>query len=399
MPKSHTESQPHSPELDGVRGLAILAVLCSHGATVSGIFDAGPDHLTDLGMKYAMIPMWGGVDLFFALSGFLITGILLRSKSAENYFSAFYARRILRIFPIYYFVLITTLMFAHFSSGFAAILPHPASWKISYFFYLQNWPIFWHGQMMMTGPWGAYWSLAAEEQFYLIWPLIIFLFREETVAQICYIGLACAFLLRIALVIFYFGNTWGVAHMTSGRADGLLIGSACAIYTFRHNKPVPIRWVAAMASIGATMMAYIVIFQHIQLIYAGAWMSILGITSFALLSGTLVAISQHRFRAIQSVLTLSWLRKLGKYSYGIYVYHLYLLIAVRHAGNRVGLWPHLNVAEQILVFLLEVGAAYLTAMISYELYESKFLRMKKRFEPRRQLTQAATLATSQASAN
>jgi peptidoglycan/LPS O-acetylase OafA/YrhL len=103
MTTANNEAHMRFPELDGIRGLAIVGVLFSHGAGLSGLFQ--DPSLTSKLFRYCMVPLWGGVDLFFALSGFLITGILLKTRSRQNYFSSFYARRMLRIFPIYYFVL------------------------------------------------------------------------------------------------------------------------------------------------------------------------------------------------------------------------------------------------------------------------------------------------------
>jgi peptidoglycan/LPS O-acetylase OafA/YrhL len=104
LPK--TRQSQYLPELDGIRGLAILGVLCSHGVGVTGLFATTNISAPDNIFEHLMVPLWGGVDLFFALSGFLITGILVRTKGNQNYFSSFYARRALRIFPIYYLVLL-----------------------------------------------------------------------------------------------------------------------------------------------------------------------------------------------------------------------------------------------------------------------------------------------------
>lgn len=105
-------------------------------------------------------------------------------------------------------------------------------------------------------------------------------------------------------------------------------------------------------------------------------------TGFALLSGALVAVSQHRIRPIDTVLTQRWLRAMGKYSYGMYVYQFFVFWGVRSIGSRIALWAHLNVLEQTAVFFFEVIALFLVAKLSYGLYESKFLRMKAHFVPR-----------------
>jgi peptidoglycan/LPS O-acetylase OafA/YrhL len=376
------QSGKHFPELDGIRGLAIVGVLCSHGVGISGLFDASHNSLADKLLRYACVPLWGGVDLFFVLSGFLITGILLRSKTSENYFSSFYARRVLRIFPIYYLVLTLSLVMGHFSADFAAQLPAWASWKFAYFLYVQNWPIFWHGQKIMTGIWGPYWSLAVEEQFYFIWPLVVSLFPEKTIAWICYVGTACALPLRIFLSWRYFGINFGLAQITSSRVDGLFLGAACAIYMYRHRTHVPLRWIIASGSGGLMIMGYIAVFHHGELVGTKNWMTTLGITGFALLSAALVAVSPYHLKVIDRVLNLRWLRAAGKYSYGMYVYHLFIFLPMSAVGKHLGLWDRLNFPERILVLVSEMIAVFLIAKISYDVFESRFLLLKKYFSPR-----------------
>jgi peptidoglycan/LPS O-acetylase OafA/YrhL len=375
------QSGRHFPELDGIRGLAIVGVLCSHGAGLSGLFDGSHHSVADKLLRYACVPLWGGVDLFFVLSGFLITGILLRTKTSENYFSSFYARRVLRIFPIYYLVLTLSVIGGHVSTAFARQLPAWTSWRVAYFLYVQNWPMFWHGEKMMSGIWGAYWSLAVEEQFYFIWPLVVSLLPEKTITWICFLGVACALPLRIFLSLHYFGISFGLAQITSSRVDGLFLGAACAIYMFRHKRPVPMRWIIASGSVGLMVMGYIVAFHHHELVGTENWMTTLGITGFALLSGALVAISPYHIKWIDQVLTMSWLRAAGKYSYGIYVYHLFIFLPLRALGNRVGLWERSNFPERIVVLITEMITVFLIAKISYDLFESRFLLLKRYFKP------------------
>lgn len=376
------QSERHCPELDGIRGLAIMGVLCSHGVGLSGLFDGPNSSLAEKLLRYACVPLWGGVDLFFVLSGFLITGILLRTKTADNYFSSFYARRVLRIFPIYYLVLTLSVTMGHISAAFAAQLPQWASWKFTYFLYIQNWPVFWHGQKNMSGIWGPYWSLAVEEQFYFIWPLVVFLFSEKTIERICYIGTACALPLRIFFSIRYFGTDIGLAQITSSRVDGLFLGAACAIYMHRYGRNVPLRWIIASSSIGMTIMGYITVFHHSELIGTKNWMTTIGITGFALLSVSLVAIAPYHVGLINRVLNLRWLGAAGKYSYGMYVYHLFIFFPLRALGYRFGLRERLNCPEKILLLIGEMTAVFLVAKISYDLFESRFLLLKKYFSPR-----------------
>lgn len=375
------EATKHLPELDGLRGLAILGVMCSHGVGLSGLFRRTPNSLLENLFAYFTIPLWGGVDLFFVLSGFLITGILLRTKTDERYFQSFYARRTLRIFPIYYFALTLSLILGHYSTEIADILPAWNSWKVAYFLYVQNWPVFWHGEKIMGGLWGAYWSLAVEEQFYFLWPLVILHFSEKTVARLCIIGCFVALPLRILLSHFYFRGSFGLAQITSSRVDGLLLGAFIAIYMLRKRRPIPKSWIAACAFVGMSFLVFIGLSYPTEFVATGRWMTTIGITAFALLSGALVALSQHH-SPLQRVLTLKWLRTVGKYSYGMYVYHLLLFLPVRsYLLSGAASWIHLNFPEKILFMISEIMAVFVVAKLSYDHFESRFLNLKRYFSP------------------
>jgi peptidoglycan/LPS O-acetylase OafA/YrhL len=374
------------PELDGIRGLAILGVLCSHVVGLSGILNGNSPSLLEMLLSHTVVPMWGGVDLFFVLSGFLITGILLRTKTSKNYFSSFYTRRVLRIFPIYYLALTLGLIAGRFSANIAGMLPPWSSWRLSYFFYLQNWPIFWHGAKTMEGCWSPYWSLAVEEQFYFIWPLVVLFLSEKTIVRICYIALPCALLLRIFLYFRYFGDQFGLLQITSSRVDGLLMGALCSIYMFTRRRPVPMGSIIACGSAGSAILGYIAIFHLRELIATGMWMGTIGITGYALLSTALVAISQHKLPLVQKVLTLKWLERAGKYSYGMYVYHLFFVLEIRHylAGllsRGPGVEIRFSFPVKILAMMMEISVVYVAAKVSYDLYEARFLRLKKYFKP------------------
>lgn len=386
MSVTKTEGR-HLPELDGIRGLAILGVLCSHVASVGGILNATAPAPWERAVFTVLIPLWGGVDLFFVLSGFLITGILLRTREANNYFRSFYARRMLRIFPIYYLTITLSLLLGRFLGEVGRQLPAWTSWKVAYFLYLQNWPVFWHGQKVMGGLWGVYWSLAVEEQFYFVWPLLIFLCSEKTVIRICLWGLPFAILLRAYLCYAYFGAEFGLLQLTTSRMEGLLLGSACAVFMHAHKKPLPRLWIVASTVAGASLFGAIAIFHNRELVATGKWMSLFGTTSYALLSLALVAASQHPFPLLRRFLTLTWLRSMGKYSYGMYVYHIFLVFALRRylVNGRVptggsGIpyaWP-----VKVLAFLAEILVVYLFAKVSYELVEKRFLQLKRRFQPK-----------------
>jgi len=330
--------------------------------------------------------MWGGVDLFFVLSGFLITGILLRTRTSANYFTSFYARRMLRIFPIYYLALTMSVVAARFSTVVSAALPSTFVWRFSYFIYLQNWPIFWHGEKVMSGLWGAYWSLAVEEQFYFVWPLVLLIASPKMVFRICFVGVPCALLLRYYLYYSYFGNEFGLLQITSSRVDGLLLGSICALYTFLRGRPLPMRSIVACGAVGICIIAYITTFQTHELVATGFWMGTIGVSGFALTSMALVALSQHNISYLQSILTMNWLRQAGKYSYGMYVYHIIIILMLRRSlvsplTTGLGLGIRFGLPVKLLTMAAEVIVVFLFAKLSYDLFESRFLRLKRYFNP------------------
>src|SRR5208283_5957430 len=164
------------PELDAIRGLAVLLVLLHN-----------TDQYPSFHLQWISANGWMGVDLFFVLSGFLITGILFDAKKSERYFRNFYARRCLRIWPLYYSVLFFMFVVVPVlrpSQAHAVFEARSSPWW-AYPVFLQNFliPI----PSMAIGPLGVTWSLAVEEQFYLFWPLVVKAFNAN---QLCKIAIA-----------------------------------------------------------------------------------------------------------------------------------------------------------------------------------------------------------------
>jgi peptidoglycan/LPS O-acetylase OafA/YrhL len=382
IPEFLTETSPgeprHRPELDGIRGLALLAVMLSHG---------GPLILRDGFLSkvivYAMVPGWSGVELFFVLSGFLITGILLKTKSAENYFSSFYARRFLRIFPIYYFALTLGLVVAAHHSWWNAQLPPLLKTRIAYYFYLQNWPIFWrHGLAMPGNVFGHFWSLAVEEQFYLVWPLVIWLLPENAVLWLCACGLISALPFRVYMVHRY-AEDFTAMTLTGSRVDGLLVGVMLAIFLRRGQ--IPIRWIAVMLAFGGSIIVYIALFHHTELIATYLYMPTIGISGFSWLAGGLLALSQHPIGWLRWLLTTKWLRATGRYSYGMYIYHIPVFAVcdrILTTHSRLTLPMPLHVAVFYIAGLF--GITFLIAKVSYDYFESKILALKRFVRPKYQ---------------
>src|ERR1039457_3059498 len=181
--KSLDSALSRIPALDGLRGLAILLVILCHAY----IFQGTNVYLD----KTALKNVWGlarfgwcGVELFFVLSGFLITSILFKTKESPQYFKSFYGRRAVRIFPLYFAVL---LIFYYGPISFFPAYRFEPSHKIWFFLYLANWKAgFWPVDDLTL-----FWSLCVEEQFYLVWPLIVWLTGKRTFPWLC-LGVICA---------------------------------------------------------------------------------------------------------------------------------------------------------------------------------------------------------------
>ena len=367
----------HQPELDGIRGIAILLVMGSHAAGVLGVL---PESKLGILLQNLLAPGWGGVDLFFVLSGFLITGILLRAKTSVHYFQSFYARRVLRIFPIYYLALIGTLVVQHFFPGIKQFVPQRGMERLSYFIYLQNIPGFWQGMRMMTGVWGGYWSLAVEEQFYTVWPLMVRLLSGRAMMIVCMAGFLLGLPVRLLLMQWYFGVQVGAIQFTLCRADGLFMGASIALYMHLWKRNVPMLWIQIAGACGAAIIAYVAVFFPDDLTSDGHLYTV-GITAFALLGGALVAWSQHHPRWLQRALSWNVLRQAGKYSYGMYVYHLFLFIGIRVVV--VHYFPdtdgELHTLPALGVMAVATLASWLIAKLSYDLFEVRFLALKRFF--------------------
>ena len=349
------------PPLDGLRGLAIVMVMLFHYAMILNRhqpLQRAVASLSDFG--------WTGVDLFFVLSGFLITGILLDTSSATNYFNSFYTRRILRIFPLYYL----SLPLIFFVIAPADAHPHTRIW---YLFYAQNW--------VMTKVFfaGHYWSLAVEEQFYLLWPFVVRQFNRRQVLQIAIAGALAAVVLRLALLAENV-DPYYIYRNVFTRMDALLIGAACACL-IREEKAVRTlcsrtKWLWWMP---------VVMFAILRLSSKGVGIHMPGTQRFgytiialayaALLLGVVVTMGTESLP--QRVFTSGFMRVFGKYSYGAYVWHRMVALAIQSSSRRL----HLS-----LPWFMELPAMFAATLAvsigSYKVIERPFLALKSHFEPR-----------------
>jgi peptidoglycan/LPS O-acetylase OafA/YrhL len=335
----------HIPELDGVRGIAIALVLVCH---CGYLFPAPFREWLSLG--------WVGVDLFFVLSGFLITRILLASCGQEGYFRNFYFRRALRIFPLYFlFVGAYFFFLLPMAHRYGFILDRNASDQWWFWSYLANWH---YGSTHSTLT--HLWSLGIEEQFYLVWPAVVALVPTKRLGQTC-LGLAAFSLGARAILIGYAGLGREASFFTACRIEGIALGAWLAI-GFRFRRPGT---VALMAATGLVL-----------LLRSGGpngfAMTVAGITLVAILFAMFLqaVISPGREGSLASwVLRRDILTRLGKYSYAIYLLHMPLLTVAVRVHERRNWSP-------ALLFLGGILGSYLLGWLSWRVFESKILQLK-----------------------
>jgi peptidoglycan/LPS O-acetylase OafA/YrhL len=367
------------PELDGIRGVAIFLILLWH-------FVGHPLKPTDaaaLSPLWRMLGItWSGVDLFFVLSGFLIGGILLDERKSQNYFKTFYIRRACRIFPLYYLLLL---------SFFAADLvglgqkSHELAWLFnnpmpgwSYLTFTQNILMtlkstFGSGWLAMT------WSLAIEEQFYLLLPLLIRFVPGKRLTWVLLAGVILAPLIRCALLYFERREALGAGYvMMPCRADALLLGvlGAYAVRVPRicellskHRTKVYVVFAVLLA--GVVGIAYYS--PHFISIEVTRW----GRTWFALFYVVLLMIAVvYKDSLLAALMRSAWLRGLGLISYSLYLVHQIVL-----SLTLAFLFP--NIGRTGLVMLLPTLVAFVLALaVSAALYQSvekPFMRFGHKF--------------------
>jgi len=370
----------HLAALDGVRGLAILMVMALHflnSSTAQGTLERAI-------AKVASYGSWG-VDLFFVLSGFLITGILIDAKSSARYFRNFYVRRTLRIFPLYYGVLL--LLFVVLP---ALPLPYPGGLAESASHQRWLWPYGVNFYVAAHNDWVAlpyvthFWSLAVEEHFYLFWPLVVLICPPKLFVRVCVALILTALGLRCALA-FRGASYIELEVLTPLRLDALCAGGLLAELTRRAGMERVARW-SRPALVVAAGLVFLSSAAGTQT--HGALRDVvlaLRVTFVALTFGALLVLSVAAARTslLGRFFGSPVLRFFGKYSYGLYVFHGLVAFAMvdwktegaltRRVGSHLGAMLIQGAGGSALSLLIAVA--------SYELFEKHFLRLKDRLAP------------------
>jgi peptidoglycan/LPS O-acetylase OafA/YrhL len=342
-------------ELDGVRAIAALLVMFFHffnSVTTSNALLLLLKKLAFFGQT--------GVSLFFVLSGFLITRILVQTKTDTHYFSNFYIRRSLRIFPLYYFYLILVFFLVPIleSSSIA-----PFGNQIYHWLYLQDFAITfgWDYQ----GPL-HFWSLAVEEHFYLFFPLLIFYLNENQILRAIYVLICISIAVRFCLVYF----NYETFYFTFSRMDELALGALLAMLerqgklTYENNRKFVYLFVL-------TAIPTVLIWT----VFSGKAVAVLQVFKYTLVSvsyfcviGYVITIKDSHL--VKHILKMRPLLFTGKISYGLYVYHGLCFVYFDRLFPTAGF---------LVKFLGNFALAYLVSSASYYFFEAPFLNLKSKF--------------------
>jgi peptidoglycan/LPS O-acetylase OafA/YrhL len=333
-------------QLDAIRGIAILIVIMHNQSTV----------YPSLHLQRLFANGWMGVDLFFVLSGFLITGILLDAKESEGYFKNFYARRCLRIWPLYYsliFFMFVVVPFLRPSEANKIFEESSPCW--AYPLFLQNFLIPHPPNALIVT-----WSLAIEEQFYLVWPWVV---RYCSHAQIRRISISVMCLSPVLRLYFSFHDVDFYTNVFC-RLDGLMAGALLALVVradnFAPSKFIKVAWVSLIITAPLAFAT-----EALE----ARWV-VHSLIAVASASFVYLALFSPQ-KLLQAGLTNRFLVYTGTISYGLYLLHKIPFDLARTF--------HLDRAPFLVMPVLLV-ACYVTAALSWNLLEKPFLKLKRFFE-------------------
>lgn len=349
---------PHIRELDGIRGIAALAVFFHHACFTS--IEPQQWGVGIRGLFYLSMYGYTGVDLFFVLSGFLITSLLIQDRSSSAYYRNFYWKRVLRILPLYILCL----------AGVYLFVPDSHAYVLMAALFVVNFAQVFHVPAV-----GPFWTLAIEEQFYLLWPTVV---RRRSVAQLTRwsigIGLTAVILRLVGASIGHYNYDITFMH-----CDGLAIGAFIACRYSQRNEQkasssvIPTRWIVT------AFVAGVVLFAIRFLPYSGkreiAFLAASGQTGISLLAGSIIAfVIMHAEARYLAIFRSRLLTFFGLISYAFYLIHMYVLMAYDRLNGPL---PPGNLAAYFIRFFAGLAVSVGISLLTYYLIERPALSLRK----------------------
>jgi peptidoglycan/LPS O-acetylase OafA/YrhL len=353
-------------ELDGLRAFAIIPVLLYHFIPKTGWLSW---------IAPFCAPGWAGVDLFFVLSGFLITGILLDKVGSSHYYQDFIIRRALRILPLYYACL------ALFTSAIY-LAPDQTTWRALQAWGGAGWFVVYAGNIRVAiqHAWppafsfGPLWSLQVEEQFYLLYPLVIALCVPGMLRKVLTGAIAAALLLRCCAVLLIPGNSYICYVLTPCRMDALAMGGIVAILVRKTEPQFSRKFLQSLFA--GCAIACVLLFVFVSTSEKHPFMrsvgySVIDLTCTALLA--LLVLYPGCWPA--GLLRKAPLVYIGQIAYGLYLLHAPVGWAVRLVLSRVvEIKPY-----DSLSMLVSIPVTVVVAGFSKRYFEDRFLMLRRRF--------------------
>jgi peptidoglycan/LPS O-acetylase OafA/YrhL len=363
------------PALDGIRALAVTMVFATHygGGAKSG-------WLLNL-YNSLRLRGWMGVDLFFTLSGFLITGILYDTRNDSRFFARFFARRSVRIFPVFYLVVVilsmlTPIFHYEWRPGHLPFLIYMGNFLAN--FDQSLYEVVSANHPAASAHIGHLWSLCVEEQFYLLWPIVVWKVRDRD--RLLWIACGMSFLalaFRGSLLLFSPELAHQLVYSLPFRMDALFMGAILALLLRGESSDScqrACKWVFLGAS--SLVVAIFVLSPASD----SSWLLSIGFTLIAAASAGLIGMTLRSGSPVFRLFHLRPLRTFGKYSYGFYLYHLIWPGAWAYWAGWLTIRLHSSTLGGAIMNVLNFVITFIVAKLSYDLFEIRFFHLKKRFE-------------------
>ena len=371
-------TREHFRQLDGLRGVAVLLVMLYH----FGLIYESPLRTGSGFFQQAAQIGWIGVDLFFVLSGFLITGILIATRDQAQYFRNFLMRRFLRIWPLYYLNLVIFFLVLPFVMSVPDKMQSMIDQQSWFWLYGANWLFAReHGFNQTSG--GYFWSLAVEEQFYLLWPFVVFWLSERNLLRLTTALLVFGLALRIGLIATG-TDPASIYTITFTHLDGLAIGAILAICLRSNERTETLRKVVPYFLLPAAIAIVVARWFDGNFHFWSRHMAIYGYSAIAIVFGSLLlwALRSPPEAGVRRALSSRFLVAAGQFSYALYLIHVPIASFVDGALTwRLASWaPQMPYgARYWLLVAVMFGISWTLAVASWHLFEKRILALKNHF--------------------